>query len=238
MDTDNVSLLVAFGAGTLSFASPCCLPLVPVYMGHIAGVAVARRPDTAAWRDMGHALAFVAGFSLVFIGIWASLGLVGSLFLGYIPYLRQVGGAILIFMGLHLLGIINIGILNREFSLRGAGPSRNGIGPSFALGIIFAAGWTPCLGPVLGSIIGLASARDSLGEGTLLLVAYSAGLGVPFLATAMAVDTVTGWLRRMRPAMFSVQLISGALVVAIGVLMVTNALVRLPSYFSWANSWY
>jgi len=238
MDTENVSLLVAFGAGTLSFASPCCLPLVPVYMGHMAGLAVARKEGAALWGDMTHALAFVGGFSLVFVGIWASLGLVGYLFLGYIPYLRQIGGAVLIFMGLHLLGLINIGILDREFAFRGARPGRGGVGPSFTLGLIFAAGWTPCLGPVLGSIIGLASARDTLGEGALLLVAYSAGLGVPFLATAMAVETVTGWLKRMRPTMFFVQLVSGALVVAIGVLMVTDALVRLPSYFSWANSWY
>lgn len=238
MGTENVSLLVAFGAGTLSFVSPCCLPLVPVYMGHMAGIAAARRRSAAIWGDMAHALAFVVGFSLVFVGIWASLGLVGYLFLGYIPYLRQIGGAVLIFMGLHLLGIINIGILDREFAFHGARPSRPGVAPSFTLGLIFAAGWTPCLGPVLGSIIGLASARDTLGEGTLLLVAYSAGLAVPFLVTAMAVETVTGWLKRLRSTMFFVQLISGTLVVAIGVLLVTDALVRLPSYFSWANSWY
>ncbi len=238
MNTENISVLVAFGAGTLSFASPCCLPLVPVYMGHIAGVAVARRRGAALWGNMAHALAFVLGFSLVFVGIWASLGLVGYLFFGYIPYLRQIGGAVLIFMGFHLLGIINIGILNREFSFQRAGPSQGGLVPSFGLGLIFAAGWTPCLGPVLGSIIGLASARDTLGEGTLLLVAYSAGLAVPFLVTAMAVETVTGWLKRLRPTMFFVQLVSGLLVVAIGVLLVTDTLVRVPSYFSWANSWY
>ena len=238
MDSENVSILVAFFAGTLSFASPCCLPLVPVYMGHMASLGLERRPGTAAWADMAHALAFVTGFSLVFVGIWVSLGLVGYLFLGYIPYLSQIGGVVLVFMGFHLLGIINIGILNREFSIRGRNPGRGKIASSFGLGVIFAAGWTPCLGPVLGSIIGLASVRDPLAEGTVLLVAYSAVLGLPFLVTGMAVERITGWLRRVRPAMFFVQVTRGLLVVMIGVLLVTNRLVRLPSYFSGGSSWY
>src|SRR3990172_487692 len=159
MDGENVTLLVAFAAGVLSFASPCVLPLVPAYISHMVTASGARPGNPSRFISLLHAVAFVAGFSLIFIGFWSSIGLVGFLFLDNARYMRELGGAVLIFMGLHLLGVINIGFLSQQYNV-GPGRSNGGGGPgyprSLGMGMTFAAGWTPCIGPVLGSIIGLA----------------------------------------------------------------------------------
>lgn len=239
MDGENVTLLVAFAAGLLSFASPCVLPLVPVYLAHMADVTVIETP--AAHRRLGpvlHASLFVAGFTLVFVTFWVSLGLVGYALRDNAQYLRQVGGAVLIFMGFHLAGIINLGFLNQEHVFHGRLKEQSGLVRSFGLGVFFAAGWTPCIGPVLGAIIGLAAFDGESARGTLLLIAYSLGLGVPFVVSAMAVDTITRPLKRARALRVGVPIVSGALVVGIGVLMLTNTLVRMPQYFDWGGGVY
>ncbi|HEU4759865.1 MAG TPA: cytochrome c biogenesis protein CcdA [Dehalococcoidia bacterium] len=233
MDGENLTLLIAFGAGILSFASPCVLPLVPAYIGHM--VAVSGERPTAAGRllSLAHAASFVAGFSLVFVGFWTSIGLLGFLVLDNARYLRELGGAVLIFMGLHLLGVINIGFLSRQYTLNPREGSRPGYPRSLLMGMTFAAGWTPCIGPVLGSIIGLAIIEDAVAKGALMLVAYSAGLGVPFLIMAVALQSISEQLRRLRPLMAAVPLVSGLLVVAVGVLMLTNSLIRINTFFDW-----
>ncbi len=235
---NEVGIPVAFLAGIVSFASPCCLPLVPGYVSYM----VATNPDgSAASRRTAllHSLSFVAGFTVVFIAIWASVGLIGYLFRDYVGLLRQLGGAVLVFMGLHVAGLINIPALYREKRLPiGPGSSASQAGgndtrgePSYArsamVGVIFSAGWTPCIGPILGGIIGLASVSASVGQGTLLLLVYAIGLGVPFILVALGATAVSerlSWLRRHQAA---VNAVTGTMLAAIGFLMITNTFARL-----------
>jgi cytochrome c-type biogenesis protein len=236
----SLGLLVAFLGGIVSFASPCCLPLVPAYVGYMVGAT----PDsTAAGRRAAlyQSLAFVFGFSAVFISLWASVGLIGYVFRDSAGLLRQLGGALLVFMGLHVAGVISLGALYREIRLPlgPLAPAGAGFGeprpatPSYArsalLGVVFAAGWTPCIGPILGGIIGLASVTSSVAEGTLLLVAYAAGLAVPFVLVAVGATSISrrlGWLRDHARA---VSWVTGAMLVLVGFLMITNTFVRLST---------
>ena len=235
MDGEDVTFLIAFAAGVLSFASPCCLPMVPVYIGHMLSVSAETKGSSRRLVSVTHAAAFVAGFSIIFVGFWISIGLLGFFALDNARYLREIGGAALIFMGLHLLGIINIGFLSRDYAVsHDAGKGgRPGYPRSLVIGMSFAAGWTPCIGPVLGSIIGLAVIEDEVAKGALLLTAYSAGLGAPFLIMAVAVEPISAGLKRMRPILSAVPVVSGGLVVTVGVLMLTNNLIRLNQFFDW-----
>jgi cytochrome c-type biogenesis protein len=242
----GITIALAFLAGIVSFASPCCLPLVPGYIGYMVGTT----PDGPARRMVAlrQSLAFVLGFSFVFVALWASVGVVGYVLRDYAALLRQVGGAILVFMGLNVAGVINVATLYRDVRLPigpgaataggtmalGGGfgaPVTAGAQPSYPrsalLGVFFAAGWTPCIGPILGGIIGLASASASVVEGSVLLVAYAAGLAVPFVLVALGATAVSerlGWLRRHHHA---VSVVTGAMLVAVGFLMITNSFVRL-----------
>lgn len=232
----DVGIPIAFLAGIISFASPCCLPLVPGYVSYM----VATSPDRAAASRRApllHALAFVSGFSLVFVAIWASIGLVGYLLHDYAGLLRQLGGAILVFMGLHLAGVISIPGFYREHRLpwgpaagsagRGGASDTPSYGRSALLGVVFSAGWTPCIGPILGGIIGLASVSASVARGTVLLVVYALGLGIPFVLVALGASAVSdrlGWIRRHNAA---VNILTGAMLIAIGFLMITNTFGRL-----------
>jgi len=236
MDGENVTLLIAFAAGVLSFASPCVLPLVPAYIGHMVAVSAEAPGSPGRTVSLLHAASFVAGFSLVFVTFWTSIGLIGFVFLDNARYLRELGGAILIFMGLHLLGVINIGFMNREYSVNQGHPGEGGKAGyprSLVMGMTFAAGWTPCIGPVLGSILGLAIIGGSVTEGAVMLLAYSAGLGVPFLIMALAVEGISSRLKRLRPVLAMTSLVSGLLVVGVGVLMLTNSLIRINQFFDW-----
>ena len=244
----GAELVVAFAAGIVSFASPCCLPLVPAYVGYMVGAA----PEGLAQRRMlafRQSLAFVAGFSIVFIALWASVGLVGYLLRDQAGLLRLVGGSIIVFLGLHVAGVINVSGLYREIRLP-VGPLAGGAmaapapfgaagdaavtrspgyGRSALLGVTFAAGWTPCIGPILGGIIGLASVGSSVLAGTVLLVAYAAGLAVPFVLVAVGATSVSdrlGWLRDHHQL---VSMVTGAMLVAVGFLMITNSFARLSS---------
>ncbi|HLB44528.1 MAG TPA: cytochrome c biogenesis protein CcdA [Candidatus Limnocylindrales bacterium] len=235
----ELSLLIAFVAGVVSFASPCCLPLVPAYVGYMVGSdpAIATRRRDA----LVEALFFVAGFSVVFISLWASVGLIGYALRDQAWVLRQVGGAALVFMGLHVAGVINIGALYREFHLplgrlqpagMGFGEQHTGApshGRSAMLGVVFAAGWTPCIGPILGGIIGLASVSTSVLEGTTLLVAYAAGLGVPFVLMAVGATSISQRLSFLRRHQRAVSRVTGAMLILVGFLMITNTFVRLSS---------
>jgi cytochrome c-type biogenesis protein len=231
-----VAVLLAFAAGVVSFASPCCLPLVPAYVGYMVGAAPEGMDHRRAIA-FRQALAFVAGFSAVFIALWASVGLVGYVLRDQMGLLRLVGGSVLVFMGLHLAGVINVAALYREIRLPVGPMAASGFGamapaqPSYArstlLGVTFAAGWTPCVGPILGGIIGLASVTSSVAEGTLLLGTYAAGLAVPFVLVAIGATTISGrlgWLRRHNDA---VSRISGVMLVVVGFLMITNSFARL-----------
>jgi cytochrome c-type biogenesis protein len=237
--------IVAFAAGVVSFASPCCLPLVPAYVGYMVGTSSAVQSPAARRRaTFQQALAFVLGFSFVFVVLWASVGLIGYVLRDYVGFLRQLGGAILVFMGLHVAGVIDISLLYREVHLpigaAGGSPMAFGAAapatPSYRrsalLGVVFAAGWTPCIGPILGGIIGLASVSASVVQGTVLLVAYAAGLAVPFVLVAVGATTVSrrlGWLRDHHRA---VSLATGSMLVLVGFLMITNTFARVSGVFA------
>ncbi len=243
----GIGLVVAFLAGVVSFASPCCLPLVPAYIGYMVGAT----GEADRRRSLLHGLAFVAGFTIVFVAFWASIGAIGYALADNAKYLRMIGGAVLVVLGLQVAGVINVRALWRDTrpmpvfggaALGGAtigggtvalgggtGVGAPGYGRSLLFGVVFAAGWSPCIGPILGGIIGLASSTASVAQGTVLLLAYAAGLAVPFLAVAMGATWVArrlGWVGRHHRA---VSLVSGALLIVLGVLMVTNLLARLAA---------
>ncbi len=268
----DLTLLVAFAAGVISFLSPCVLPLVPAYLGQLTAVAVAAAAagtTPSRWTALPHAMAYVAGFGAVFtlLGVTATFAAAGLS--DYLPVLRQVGGAILIVLGLNLAGVLRIPRLERTWRPLDAGASgslatatgtvslssasaasgtggtagfadrlggrlvnsRGGWLASFGLGAIFAIGWTPCIGVILGGILALASTSQTVLQGGLLLVAYTAGLGLPFLAIALAYDRAPGVLRPLVRHGQAVSVIGGALVVLIGVAMLLDWLARIPSIF-------
>ena len=268
----DLTLLVAFAAGVISFLSPCVLPLVPAYLGQLTAVAVAAEAAGATpsrWTALRHALAYVAGFGAVFtlLGVTATFAAAGLS--DYLPVLRQVGGVVLIVLGLNLAGVLRIPRLERTWRPLDAGASgslatatgtvslssasaaggtggtarfgerlggrlvnsRGGWLASFGLGAIFAIGWTPCIGVILGGILALASTSQTVLQGGLLLVAYTAGLGLPFLAIALVYDRAPGVLRPLVRHGQAVSVIGGALVVLIGVAMLLDWLARIPSIF-------
>ena len=182
-----------------------------------------------------HSVAFVLGFSLVFVGFWASIGLIGYVLPGYADLFRQVGGVVLIVLGLHQMGLFQVSLLYREFRMEPRLTSAATPVTSLLVGVAFAAGWTPCVGPVLAGIIGLASMSDTVSRGTFLLVAYSLGLGVPFLATGLALAQASALLNRLKRHLNVISIASGVLLVGIGLLMLSNTFRLLPQYFNWGG---
>jgi cytochrome c-type biogenesis protein len=238
----SIGILVALLAGVVSFASPCCLPLVSVYVGYMVGTTP---PDAPNRRQVAlrQSLAFVAGFTAVFVTLWASVGLIGYLVRDYVDILRIVGGAVLIVMGLHVAELITIPTLHREMrvpvSMVTGGVAQPGsvatmVAPSYTrsslLGVVFAAGWTPCVGPILGGIIGLASVSASVGRGTALLVAYAVGLGIPFVLVAIGAGEINGRLAWFRTHHAVVSMVTGAMLVIVGFLMITDLLARTSAF--------
>ena len=248
-----LGIAIAFTGGVVSFASPCCLPLVPAYLGYMVG---ATGGGTAPRRTaLLHGLAFTVGFSIVFVAFWASIGAIGYVLADHRRLLSILGGALLVFLGLQVAGVINVRALWRDtrplaafgggagLAAAGAGAGGGpgapggmvagtaapGYGRSLLFGTFFAAGWSPCIGPILGGIIGLAAATSSVLQGTVLLVAYSAGLAVPFLAVAMGASWVSRRLAFVGRHHHAVSLVTGALLVTLGVLMITNLTGRLAT---------
>lgn len=236
----EVGLAVAFVAGVASFASPCCLPMVPVWISYIVGgSAGAGRSRRVALLQ---SLAFVVGFTVVFVTLWASLGLVGYLLRDYADLLRQVAGGILIVMGLHVAGLISIPFLRNQVSLgtgrlvrRDASGAVVSTGPSLGrsalFGVVFAAGWTPCVGPTLGVILGMASLNETVGQGALLLLVYSLGLGLPFVLVALGADAVRQRLAWFTKHEAAVSVVTGVLLMVVGFLMITDLFVMLNQFF-------
>lgn len=230
-----MTLAVAFFAGLVSCISPCVLPVVPVFAGYVAGGAaggwssgtIALRPasdvGSATWRATG----FLLGFLGVFVVLWASVGVVGFALMSTIPLLRQVTGGLIVAMGLFM-------IAGRQpmFSIPARLASVGGKGGPFLLGAGVAVGWTPCIGPTLGAILALAASAPTVDAGLLLLVAYAAGLAVPFLAVLFALRRfrrLTGWLAERHRL---VDIVTGSLIVAVGVLVFTGAFARLAGLFN------
>jgi cytochrome c-type biogenesis protein len=224
----GLGLFVAFAAGLLSFLSPCVLPLVPSYIGFLTGMSL---PEASGRRHVAllHAFLFVLGFTLVFMLLGASATALGRALNYYQVWLQRIGGLLIIAFGLVCLGVIRVPALSRERRVR---VERKPVGylGSALVGMAFAAGWTPCIGPVLGGILGLAATSNDLSRGMLLLAVYSAGLAVPFLVAAAALESFLDWFQRFRRYLPWVMRVSGALLVFVGILMVTGDFTRLAGW--------
>ncbi|HZH30907.1 MAG TPA: cytochrome c biogenesis protein/redoxin [Pyrinomonadaceae bacterium] len=244
----SFSLIIAFVGGLASFLSPCVLPLVPGYISLISGVSIdhlregARARTQARRAVMMNSLAFNAGLSLIFIALGAAAGLVGSAITSN-PWIRIIGGLIIIAFGLQLMGILKIGALYRD-TRKFSDEKPRGILGSFTLGLAFAAGWTPCIGPILGGILGLAATSGGWRGGLVLSAFYAAGLAVPFLLTGLGINKFLSFYTRFRRHLHKVEVVSGVLLITIGLLVATNNVTRLASYASvlpnpetWVNSW-
>jgi cytochrome c-type biogenesis protein len=264
----DLTIAVALGAGLLSFLSPCVLPLVPAYLGQLSAVAVVGRTagSPSRWLALRHAIAFVAGFGAVFTLLGVTATYVAGPLVDVMPLLRQIGGVLLIILGLNLAGILRVPALDRTWRPLDAGAAgslaattgtvslggpqtgtsgsptladrlggrivgtRGGWLASFGLGAIFAIGWTPCIGILLGGILTLAATSGSTIQGAILLVAYTAGLGLPFIGIALVYDRAPAVLRPLVRHGRTVSLIGGLLVVAIGVAMLFDWLSLLPRF--------
>jgi len=228
-----VNLAVAFGAGVISITSPCCLPLLPGYLGYLTGMS-SRELKVNRRRTLIASLLFVAGFSFVFIALGATASVLGALLLTYRLPLGQIAGVFILVMGAFLLLEGRVGLLSRggDWS-RWAASGKLWTAP--LLGAAFAFTWTPCIGPVLGAILTLAGSTAALDQGVTLLAAYSLGLGVPFVALSLSVPTVRAWLHRIRGAPAILQAAAGILLMAMGLLLVTDRWLPLVSPFL---AWY
>jgi cytochrome c-type biogenesis protein len=229
----QVTIAAAFGAGLLSFLSPCVLPLVPPYLVYMAGTSLERladaEPEPRVRREaVAAALLFVLGFSTVFVALGASASAVGALLHAYSYVLGKIAGVVIIVMGLHFLGLTPIAWLMREKRMQLAKPV--GLWGAYLMGLAFAFGWTPCIGPVLGTILAIAGSEGSVGEGAGLLAVYSLGLGMPFIAAALAVEPFAAFLARFRAHLGTVEKVMGGLLVVAGVAFFSGWITDLGSW--------
>lgn len=233
---ENVSLLMALGAGLPSFFSPCVLPVIPSYVSYITGIAfedLTGQQDRAKIRRITilNSMFFIAGFSLIFILLGASSSFLGGMLSEHRDAVRKTGGVLIVLMGLYIAGILKIGFLSREKRMH-IQSKPAGLAGSFLVGTAFAAGWTPCIGPVLGSILLYASTANSVSSGMELLSAYALGMGIPFLAASLAISTVLPYFRKISRYMRVVSVMSGLFLVAVGILLFTGTFGVLSRYMS------
>ena len=231
----QISLFAAFSAGLLSFISPCVLPLVPSYLSYITGLSVenlAKVEERERFKSaiLVNALLFIAGFSTIFIAFGASASLIGQVLYEYQDIIRKVGGILIIIFGLYLLGILKINIFMTERRLVHFESRPVGYLGSFLIGTAFAAGWTPCVGPVLGTILAYASTTESMSGGVMLLSAYSFGLGLPFFLTAFGMDTFLSYFKSLRTYLGGVSFVSGGLLILVGIMIFTDSVTHFTSF--------
>jgi len=229
----SLGVAVAFSAGLFSFLSPCVLPLFPSYLSFITGMSVAdlsaELSPAVRRRVLVHAIVFVLGFSLVFVGLGASFSAVGQFLLDYRDWIRRVGGVLIVIFGLYITGVFRLGLFGRTAQWQIREKPAGYLG-TLAVGVTFAIGWTPCVGPILGAILSLAGTAETVTTGVGLLVAYSLGLGVPFLLSAIALGSFLKFFKRYRPFIPTVERAAGVLLVVVGVLVYTN-------YYIVLNAW-
>lgn len=217
----DISLVAAFVAGLLSITSPCVLPLIPIYLAHLAGVGIGDSGLASRSRVMVNAIAFVLGFASIFVLLGATFGVAGGLFADGRVWLVRIGGALLVLMGAHLVGLLRIPLLDREYRVE-VSTNVSGVGraaSSLAVGAAFGAGWTPCVGPILGAILTLAAGQGDAGDAAVLLAVYAAGLAVPFLAAAAAFGTAPRVVRFLSGRLAVLHTFSGAVILATGVIL-------------------
>jgi cytochrome c-type biogenesis protein len=220
MEGTSLGLTIAFGAGLLSFLSPCVLPLIPSYVTFITGLSL---EDVQKSRRAAliHSLLFVLGFTLIFMALGATATALGQLLSYQRVWITRIGGVLIIVFGLYMLGIFNVSLFSRERRVHIADKPVGYLG-TLLVGIAFGAGWTPCIGPILGSILTYAASSADMSRGIWLLLAYSLGLAVPFLLSAIAVERFLDVFARMKRQMVWITRTSGVLMIVIGVLMITN----------------
>jgi len=230
----DVNVFVAFAAGVFSFLSPCVLPLIPSYLSFVSGVSLEEMRSEQAcsrvrWRVVLNSVAFIIGFSLVFVSLGASASFLGGLFLGYRNVIRIAGGVFIVLVGLYLVGVFKIAALERylQFNLKDKPAGYLG---SIAVGITFAVAWTPCVGPILGATLALASTAGEVNRGTLLLTSYAAGLGLPFFLSALAINSFFQFSQQLRRYMHIVHILGGVLLIIVGFLLITDYMTMLNAY--------
>ena len=221
--SQEVTLLASFVAGFLSFVSPCVLPLIPGYISFISGLTLEEMQGgqgvSASRRQvLGASLAFVAGFTIIFVAAGASATAIGKFIYAQSPILKRITGGLLIVLGLHMMGVFRIRFLENDTRIH---TQRKPTGPvgAFLVGVAFAFAWTPCIGPILGGILAMAASRESVGEGMQMLGAYSLGLGVPFLLTSVAINQFFAAAAKVRRHYRTLELVSGGLLIAVGLLV-------------------
>ncbi|HSB90333.1 MAG TPA: cytochrome c biogenesis protein CcdA [Anaerolineales bacterium] len=237
MNPENVTVPLAFLAGLASFLSPCVMALVPAYIGYLSGRSVTTAGVVVEnrWATFAHGAAFVLGFSAVFVILGAAASLIGAVLYDLRTWLARIGGLVVIVFGLHTMGVIHIPFL--DYDLRRTMRPTPGLNftSSFLMGVFFSAGWAPCVGPVLGAILTLALSSGSLNLGVVLLVAYSAGLAIPFLLAALGIGRIAEWMRLHGRAVLVVSRVTGVVLVIVGFLLLTGALERLAQYGFFVN---
>jgi len=235
MDMLNVSLGLAFLAGLASFFSPCVFSLVPAYVGYLSGRSLSQSGDDQSairLRTFLHGLAFVLGFSFVFISLGIAFSALSQFFYQTRDILAKVGGVVIILFGLHMTGLIRIPFLDFDMRHQSKIGKGTGLVSSFLMGIFFSAGWSPCVGPTLGLILTLAIERANIGQGVVLLSSYSLGMGIPFLAAAFGIGWVTNILRKYSKAMQIAQIVMGVILIIVGVLLFLGIYQQLITFES------
>ena len=229
----QLNILTAFAAGLISFVSPCVLPLIPAYLSFLTGSSLeelkADQGTPGRRRVLLHALAFIAGFTLVFMLIGLSASAIGGVFNEYKDWIARIGGIVIIVLGLNMVGLFKISFLAMDKRLHVRSANRSLLA-SFLVGIGFAAGWSPCIGPILSGIILLAS-QEQLGPAAFLLFVYSMGLAIPFLLTAAAITQALGALNRIKRYLGAIEVAAGAFLIATGVVLVTGSFTRIAGFF-------
>ena len=228
----SLGITISFTAGLLSFLSPCVLPLIPSYVSFITGLSL---DDIQHSRrvTLVHSLLFIAGFTIVFLALGATATVLGRLLVRHRDWVGRIGGVLVIVLGLYLLGVFNIGVFAREKRVHIANKPLGYLG-TLVVGMAFAAGWTPCIGPILGGVLTYTASSADLNRGLVLLFAYSLGLAVPFLLAALMIDRFMVLFQRYRGALVWISRASGVLLVAVGILMITGSMTVLSA---WLQRW-
>lgn len=236
MDSSQLSFGIAFIAGVVSFLSPCVLPLVPIYLAQLVGQSIyqttgepEQRP--ARLNTFFHSAMFVLGFTLAFVALGATASTLGGFLKAHQMLLRQIGGVLLIIIGLHLAGILKLPFLywQKRFEFHSSRPNYIA---SLLVGFVFAIGWTPCIGLILGAILGMAANAATLAQGVTLLLFYSLGLGVPFLLLGLGLNQFSAFLKWLRPYLGKIEIATGVVMILVGVLIFFNMLPLLNTYFN------
>lgn len=229
----DVSLGLAFLAGLASFLSPCVFSLVPAYVGYLSGRSLAASGSGAQnrrWVTLSHGVAFVLGFSIVFVLLGVAVSALGGLLYDVRTWLAKIGGVVVILFGLHMVGVLRIPFLEYDLRPQSEMDHRRGYFSSLLLGIFFSAGWSPCVGPVLGAILTLALNGGSISKGVGLLTSYSAGMAIPFLLAALGIGWVTTVLRKYRNVMHYVEIAMGVVLIAVGAMLFLGTFEQLARF--------